>query len=273
MEDFFTEIKWQDIVTMLSIVFGLISLVAYLDQRKSNKMQSQYLEFVSRQLDRDITKEEVDHLINKKSELTSEIEEKLPQIGRSVVLQDQAEFYQRGIHQNYQALQEINAKLAEEGTTNIKDLNPALKDFILKEVSPQFKLEKLITQTRDRVLALLALIIAIGVILPFGIDYYVQLVLGIFLSEAILKYMVLNANDEKEKEKIYKNAAGLISLSGLGILLFAAVQLLPYWETETDKISLAVFIWGSTALLGLVLLLFGKQIVQRLRKRIEQEIA
>lgn len=272
MEEFINNLKWQDVVTALSIVFGLITLIAYLDQRKSNKDQKKYLEFVNRQLDRDITKEEVDDLKNKKSELRNDIEQKLPQIGRSAVLQDQAEFYQKGIYNNYQALQEVNSKLTELGDVNIEEVNPDLKDYILKEVSPKYRFEKLITRTRDRVLGLLALIIVIGTVLPFEIDYYIQLVLGVYMIGEILKYMVLNANSEEDRIKIYKNGIGLIILAGLGLIAFSAVIVIQDWEDYKEKFDLVLLVWGTIALIGMLLVIFANRMINGVRKRIEKEM-
>jgi len=267
------QITWQDAVTGLSVVFGLITLIAYLDQRRSNKEQSRMLEFVNRHLDKDITIEQINQLKDKKSKISIEVNDKIPTLGRIAILEDQADFYNRGLITNYQELKIINDKINLLKTqSSITEVDPEIKNYLLREISPKYKFQELKQKSRDRIISLLAIIIAVGAIFPLGLDFYIQFVFGFYLVFEVLKYLVLDSDKKSDKEKLFENAEWISQFVGFGILSIGFIMRYSRFDIETDAFINFKFFETAFIAIGIIIALASHQIVKIVRAKIEKQI-
>jgi hypothetical protein len=236
--EFLSKLTWQDIVTGLSVVFGLVTLIAYLDQRKSNKAQSRMLEFVNRHLDKDITAEEIEELKDKKTKIYIDVNDKLPVLGRITILQDQADFYTKGVVSNYIELKKINEQIFKlESDFKITDIAPEIKDYILKEVSPKYRFEEWKSKMRDRLIILFALIVAMGAMSPLWIfTFFIQIPIGVYLIIDAFKYLMISLDEKEERAQIYFNGKILLYFAGIASIIFGLYLKFSNFNAIEDKL-------------------------------------
>jgi len=86
-----SNLKWQDWAAAVGIIFGIITLLAYLDQRRANKKQNTLIEFVKRHVDKEVTEETIRKLDAQREALQRQVREHIPALARSAVLREQAE--------------------------------------------------------------------------------------------------------------------------------------------------------------------------------------
>lgn len=256
MIEYLSKIEWQDIVTVLSIFFGVITLIAYFDQRKSNKQNKNIIKFINRQLDRDITIEEVNLLKSKKKDLELVVEKQIPNIGRAAILKEQQEFLQKQLYQNYESLLEVIEKLNSLGQNiDISQINPEIRDHIISEIAPKYSKEIRLKKIRDKIIILLALIIIIDVIVPF-VDVYIKFGFGIVVMWEIIKYFIYGAKNSKEQESYYEQIRLIMQLIGYGVFVFILIVIFLNYEKITNDYMKSIELWSIVAI-GIIGLLVG----------------
>ena len=80
MLEWIQALKWQDWATAASFIFGLITLIAYIDQRRSAKQSQPVLEFARRHVSKDITEESIRSLVAQQRAIQDQINQNLPRL-------------------------------------------------------------------------------------------------------------------------------------------------------------------------------------------------
>ena len=261
-------LPWTNILAGLGVLFGIITLLGYIDQKRSNRELKTVITYLQRELDRDITEEEINKLKNKKDELESEVKEKIPKAGKIAILQDQSEYYQSVISDNFKSFEGIQTKLNQLGANDpANELSPSMKNFILNEISPKYRLKNIKNKVVEKIFVLFALIFVAGTIMPT--NYLIKVILSLVLLFEVLKYYILNSSSEEEKEEKYKFSKLILLIPSAFVLAVIILMLLDPSQNinPTNKILLYLLI-----VVLVLILIFSKRIINSFRARIEKTI-
>lgn len=271
MDEFFTDLTWQDVAAAIGVIFGIISTIAYIDQRRSNRHYKALFKFAELNVDKNLTDSEILELKERKNTLSEEVTDKIPTIGRIAVLQEQLLFYKKNIFQYYQSLTEIKEKLETlSQEVNINDISPELRKYIIDEISPELNKERRVSLIRDKIIAFLGLIIVIGIIVPFSVAYYIRFSLGIILIYDVLRYFVLKSKNENEVSRLYNLVKGLIFLTGISLFLFVVLIVIFNWPDYKDGLDVSEWLTIGTGILGLILASLSGLIIRIIRGKISE---
>ncbi len=271
MEELLEYFTFQNIVTILSLLFGIVTLLAFIDQKKSKKDKKVVNEFISRHLERDITIEEIESLTEKRTSLNDEVTKKIPQIGKISILKYQADFLKNEISQNYESLNYVNSQMKKISKEQVlDDLSPEISKLILNELFPKFKRENFIRKIKDRIIVLIALIIVSGAIFPFGLDKYVKFIIGIFLVRDISIYFMSSFYRRNKRKRIYEHAGQVIMVVGIISFLFFSLNLFIMWEKISEDLLLDAILIGALGIISLVIAFVNKLITKKLEFYLER---
>jgi hypothetical protein len=270
MIEILNKIKTQDIISALSIVFGVVSLIAYIEQRKSSKKNKNIIEFLNRNVDKDITIDEINELKSKKDTLESIVKEEIPNIGRVTILKDQQDFFQNQISQNYNSLLEVIKKLNYLGEkVDIEEINPDIKEYIISEISPKNTKEKKLRKVRDSIIILLALLITVGAIIPV-ISYYIKFGLGIVIMWEIIKYFIYDSDNTIQKEMKFKQILMFIQIVSFAIFISILLVIVINYKFNSDITDKTAFGFiGLIGIVGLIIGIFSKSILNFMKSVIK----
>jgi len=267
--DKLTEIlTWSNFFVGSSFMFGIVTLVAYLDQRRTNRENKALIAFARNE----INKEEVKELLELKENLEDDINNKIPGLGRIAILAEQSEFYEKVINENFIALEETKRQMELTGVKSPNHLNPVIKNYILNLIMPRHKREVQLSKVRDKIIIYMGLIVATKAFVPFNWSYSLTFILGFYLTYEIIKYFVLKGESFNEKNKVYILCK--IFLKSIGGMTFLLCSYLLF-ELRADilikfgKIHLIIML---ISLFALLLFFFSKIITTKLRKIIDNDI-
>src|ERR1043165_9629762 len=83
--------SFDNVAGAVGILFGIVGIVAYLEQRRSERAQQDVIKFVQRHLDKSITEETLAKLSDQLKLMRQQTDEEIPKLARRAVLQEQAE--------------------------------------------------------------------------------------------------------------------------------------------------------------------------------------
>jgi hypothetical protein len=187
--NFFSQMTWQDWVTAISVIFGVISLVAYWEQKKANKQQETFYQFAKRHVDKDITEEQLKVLLSQKTSMESQITEQIPILARLAVLKEQSELHVRAIGEHYVQWEKIASEV--EAKENIGSIDPKIEAIIIDRIRPQYEKQRFLETIRTRVTVLSVSMALASSILPFPISELVVYLFAVPLITALLKLFSL----------------------------------------------------------------------------------
>ncbi len=182
---FISHMTWQDWATSASVVFGIVTMIAYLEQRRSAKQQATLIEFARRHVDKEISAEELQRLATERAALEAQITQQIPQLARAAVLMEQAEMHARAIAGYYLQWQEISKEIENHGEITL--LDPDLEAVVLDRVLPRFELQEKRERWCNRVTILSVASAAAASVLPYPINRLVVYVVAIPLLVALVR--------------------------------------------------------------------------------------
>lgn len=244
--NFFAKMTWQDWVAAIGFIFGVISFIAYWEQKRATKQQEKFFEFAKRHVDKDITEEQLKMLLIQKATMESQITQQIPLLARLAVLKEQAELHVNAIVGHYSQWKNIADEIASR--ENVSPIDPKIEAFILDKILPQYELRRYQETIRTRVTVLSISMALASSILPFLVKDLVVYMLAIPLVSSLLKLFSMQEDFSHYlpwiRRAIYLIYLGvIITASVLGsIILFGSFQL------ESVK-SLGIVAWTFAGIL------------------------
>ncbi len=229
-------LKWQDWSTIISLIIAVFSLKAYFQQKKSSKEQSAIIDFVNRNLDKDISGEKLSKLHDKCSILESQIKDDLPNLARIAVLKEQADFNAKAIAHHYNEWNQIVNELK----------NHPIEFKIDKEIEKTI-IDKIIPKDQLNQIQYKILILCIALIIIPQLLFYPLSLLSKVLFVTIIVCETINYYKLKRVSKNFINYVAsfiLASFYGMIALLFF-IGILKYFfdkSTIASAITCTIFI-------------------------------
>ncbi|MFD3317814.1 hypothetical protein ACE414_09265 [Alteromonas macleodii] len=229
--DIITELKWQDIVAILGLIAGVVTVIAYVDQRRKAASEQKLIDFVERHLERDISKEEILDLQTQKKKMEEEVSVLVPQLARQAALRQQEHMLQTSLLSYY-----VEWKKTKEELDSLKidiSLDEKLEKAVLDRMVPEYERKEKEQSYKDRLTILSMGIVFSRYILPYAIEDTVQIIMAIALGITLFQYVVTKYQGSKySKHAAYTILVGYI-LAGLTSIAFgAALVTYSTWESE-----------------------------------------
>jgi hypothetical protein len=192
--DFVTSLRWQEWLTIFGFLFGLVTLVAYIDQRRSNRQGSKLAEWAERNLDKSISEEQIRDLVGQKRSMEAEIRSSIPALARAAVIKAQVQLRRDAIAEHYIAWEALNHELATEEA--VARLSPEIRDAIVNQVMPDYLKEQEQNRLRTRISVLSVGSAIVSSIIPFGLGALIALFLVPALGSAAARLYLLSEQRE-----------------------------------------------------------------------------
>lgn len=186
---FLSQLKWQDWVTIFSLVFGIITLIAYLDQRRSGRGTAVLTKWAERNLDKSISEEQIRGLLAQKAAMEEQIT-RIPALARAAVLQEQARLHEQAISEHISIWQTIRQELQSEAA--FSGLDPQLRQAIFDHIFPRYMRHERRDRLRTRVTVLSVALAALSAVLPYPLNTAFGLLLAVPLLYAGARLYALN---------------------------------------------------------------------------------
>jgi hypothetical protein len=263
--EFLNSLTATEIGLALSIIFGFITLVGFLQQRRTNKKQEKLIKFAEINVDKTITEKQIDSLTDKKNTLNSQVKVEIPKIARRIVLNEQASHFGKQIFDNYESLKEINTKLS---AVPVITLSEELTTFIEGIISPKFKREMKIQEFRDNITSYSVIIVLLSM-LPFSIGWILQISLGVFLGNEILKLQSVKAKNVAARNKVIKNTKIIYLVICFAVLIFGSILIANYFWEQQNYTDILYFGIGFS-ILGLIALILTNFFIKKIQKSISK---
>lgn len=267
MEKLVEFLTWQNFFTGTGFVFGIITLIAYLDQKSTNRKQSEILDFVKNENNKKLVVE----LEKTKANLENEIVEKIPGLGKRAILEEQMEFYKKVVADNYKELKEIEKQVGHESLNKI-NLSPTIKNYILSELYPKYHLTELKNQTRDRIILFIGTVVLSSIFAPLGIDIYLKILFGLYLIYEIIKLFILNSSSSDAQLEIYKNLLLILRITFLTSSTFCFFILQNQWSEILEEIDTFHIIILVLMIFSILIVLFSSKIINKFKNSITKEL-
>jgi hypothetical protein len=213
--DFISNLRWQDWMTIGGFLFGLVTLIAYVEQRRSNKSAAKIAQWVERNLDKDISEEEIKKLLAQRAAMQEEISRNIPALARMAVIREQVELHRKATAEHFAAWQALSAELASP--TTLPGVDPQIQSVILDRITPQFERQQEVDRLKTRITILSVGVAAASTVLPFGLGSVLALIVSpALLSAAVRLYALTESSDVA-----YKSLRPLTHAAYLGLALAA----------------------------------------------------
>ena len=190
---FFQDLTWQDWAAALGVLFGILSLIAYIEQRRATKSQNVFVEFAKRNVDKQITEEQLKELANQKLSMERQVAQAIPALARSAVLREQLAVHARALADHYQHWVNISEELKSTNQQQA-DIDPGIRAAIEDKLIPSHEA----SQRRDDLKTRLTILgIASGLAataFPFPANYLIQGVIAIPLLVTLASLSNLSAS-------------------------------------------------------------------------------
>lgn len=220
--DLVLNLKWQDWLTIGGFLFGIVTLIAYIEQRRSTKGTAKLIKWAELNVDKTVSEEEIKKLLAQKSAMESQITQNIPALARVAVLKEQAELHRTAIAEHFSAWQKLISELGSAAP--IPGLDPQIQTAILDRIVPRFEREQEINRLRTRITVLSVGVAAASTVLPFGLGGILAIILTPALASAALRLYALS----EEASVSYKSlrpwihiayGVSAIIIGGFGVLL------------------------------------------------------
>jgi hypothetical protein len=220
--DFVANLQWRDWLTIGGFLFGIVTLIAYIEQRRSTKDAAKLIKWAELNLDKTISEEEIKKLLAQKSAMEDQIAQNIPALARIAVLKEQAELHRTAIAEHFSAWEKLTSELGS--AVPIPGLEPQIQTAILDRIVPRFEREQEVNRLRTRITVLSVGVAAASTVLPFGLGSVLGVILAPALISAALRLYALS----EESTGAYKSLRPWIHIAygtcalligGFGVLL------------------------------------------------------
>lgn len=227
-------LTWQDIATVFGILFGIISTIGYIEQRRSSKDQAALIEFARLNVDKDITKESIKSLQNREADMQQQITKSIPVLARVAVLKEQRQGHAEAISTHYQQWRKIEKELNDTDTAI--QIEPEIEKQIIDRILPKYEREYAIKRQRNRITAYSVAMALVNSLLPDPTDLILTLALAFPLIISLFRLFRLQEDSKVIIRYIstFLRAIYIILIVVLGWLVALTVFSLPTFQIWTD---------------------------------------
>lgn len=254
-----SQIKWQDWATVVGVLLGVVSLIAYFDQRRASKAQANLLEFARRHVAKDISEEKLQALQQQEQSLREKIEREIPLLARRAVLKDQAEANAKATASHFLEWKRLSEELGLAATAS--DLPPEIQQAILDRIVPQYQKREEIEAVRNRITVFSVGLALTGSLLPYPIDKVLPLFFAFPLGVSVYQLWRLTTTREERIAGSLKIIVALYVLLAMLFICGGCLILLVPTLTQTGK----YIAWGLVGF-GAVILALTKIVANFLKK-------
>ena len=209
----------------------MVTVIAYIDQRRKSSSEKKLIDFVERHLERDISKEEIIDLQAKKRKMEEEVSVLVPQLAREAALRQQEHMLQTGMLSYYVEWKKTKEEL--DGLEIEISLDEKLEKAVLDRMVPEYERKEKEQSYKDRLTILSMGIVFARYILLFGTEGIVQIILAIALGITLFQYVVAKYQGSKYSKRSANIILGIYVILGLASLIFGiALVVFSNWESE-----------------------------------------
>lgn len=195
--EFLKSLTWQDWVTIGGFTLGTITLIAYIEQRRSSKENSKLAKWASLNLDKTISEEEIKSLITQKSEMEKQITQNIPDLARVAVIKEQVQHHAASISKHFTEWKKLNDELGDESA--IEGIDKQIQEAIVELIMPSFEKEQEVSILRTRITVLSVSMAAASALLPFGLGN----MLALIIAPALIVSAVRLYSKSEDVSKMY----------------------------------------------------------------------
>ncbi|MCI5157786.1 MAG: hypothetical protein D3906_04970 [Candidatus Electrothrix sp. AUS1_2] len=189
LTSFVASLTWQDWATAVGILFGIVTLLAYLDQKRAAKKQKSLMDFVNRHLDKDISEETIQQLKAQQVEMQEQVRLHIPALARAAVLKEQANSHAQAITYHYKEWKKVNSEL--ESSPSQGAIDPDIESIIIDRISPRYEKQWELDTLRNRITAFSVAIALSSTFLFYPINLLVGVPLAIPLGKGLIDFIKL----------------------------------------------------------------------------------
>jgi hypothetical protein len=184
------QLGWRDWLAIGGFGFGLVTLLAYLEQRRSARGTATLAKWAELNLDKSISEEQIRNLLVQKAVMEEQVARKIPALARTAVLQEEASLHEKSISEHFAAWQNITRELQAESLHS--GLDPQLQQAILDLIFPRYTRHERRDRFRTRVTVITVALAASATVFPYPLNSAVALLLVLPLAYAGARLYALN---------------------------------------------------------------------------------
>jgi hypothetical protein len=241
-------LTWQDWLTAIGFIFGIVSLIAYWEQKRANKQQETFFEFAKRHVDKDITDEQLKLLLAQKLSMENQVVQQIPSLARMAVLKEQAELHNNAMTENYVQWKKITDEIAAK--ENVSSIDPKIEALIVDRILPQYEIRRLQETVRTRVTVISVSMARASSVLPFPIRNLIVYLLAIPLAGNLLRLFSMQ-DDFQHYIPWIRIISYAVYVCGIALLIGYGYFFIYYIKSES-----AVLFGKFLFVIGIIVLLF-----------------
>lgn len=217
---FFASLTWQDFATVGGVLFGVVTLMAYLDQRRATKSQAAIIEFVKRHVDKDISEETLKQLQSQREGIEKQIKDHLPALARAAVLKEQAAAHAAAVSQHYKDWKRIQDELVSSPTQGVID--NTIESIITDRLLPEFEKREGVEKLRNNITTISVCLALSSTLIPHPLSDLIAAGLAAPLIGFLAQFYKAT-NDPERLRKTLRDIVLIVyvAVSAAGILVGA----------------------------------------------------
>jgi len=248
--DLITQITWRDCLAIASFIFGIVTLIAYLDQRRSGQRTTILAKWAELNLDKSISEEQIRNLLVQKALMEEEITRTIPALARTAVLEEQAKLHEKALCEHFAAWRVITLELESKKLQS--GLDPQLQEAIVDRIFPMHMRHERRDRFRTRVTVLTVGLAASATVLPHPINSVCAIAMVLPLSYAGARLYALNEDPARAFRVLQPwchllYVLAVIAALGIGIFFMFRQQANPHVGIGLIAIAIcltAIYFWA-----------------------------
>jgi hypothetical protein len=192
-------LTFHNIAEGLGIIFGLVGLIAFLDQKRSAREQADVMSYVKRNMTKEVTEETIAALSGQLRQMEKQTKEELPKLARIAVLNEQEDRLKTALSEMYLQWKAIQVEIANVKTVT---LDAEIESAIADRMLPAYIRKQKAEGGRERLAILGAGMAVTGILLPFPASRFVEAGLGAAMVLTILQLMSSSAITTRQQRNV-----------------------------------------------------------------------
>lgn len=188
-------LTWQDWAAACGVVFGIVTLLAFLDQRRSAKKMEILATWAGLNLDKTMSEKEIRGLLSQKADMEDQVRHKIPALARRAVLHEQRKLHEKAVAEHFTAWQLTSHELGLKDAAS--SISPELQKVIVEDIVPPFLRHERRDRFRTRVTVLSVILAVFATLLPSPLGGIFALLMSVPLIYAAARLYALNEGVER----------------------------------------------------------------------------
>jgi hypothetical protein len=229
--------------------FGVVGVIAYLEQRRTAKGQETIIEFVKRNVAKDISEEAIKALERQRSTMQTQVTENIPALARAAVLKEQAVVHAAALSRHFLEWKRIQDELGTSPTGG--QLDPVIEATIVDRLVPRYEQEAALGAARNRITAFSVALALAGNLFPWPMNVIVIGFFSIPLVTSLVEFFRLSSEPDRwnaTRRIILWSIYSVLLVVALGFAVF----LLAIGDL-TDFGNISMFVLFGVGLVGVAL--------------------